>query len=337
MEFMVDIDIKKLPRAINYQDNIFLIGSCFTEHIGSSLQNLKFNVLQNPNGILFDPSSVCSSILSYLDQEEVHNEELFHLNDVWHSWAYHSRFSNTEREKAIQEMNHARLEAHQFLKKADWIIITLGSSFSYRLTDKVDALKMGNKKPADPVANCHRAPAAWFDKHLMTVDETISVLDACYHRLLQFNPKLQIIYTVSPVRHLRDGVVENSRSKARLIEAVHHMVNKFDRQYYFPAYELVIDVLRDYRFYDIDLAHPNYMATSYVMERFIDSCIDKQTQELMEEVKKIITARKHRALQPAASAHRDFLLTQAARTSELMKKYPFLDLSKELEYFTSPV
>jgi hypothetical protein len=159
------------------------------------------------------------------------------------------------------------------------------------------------------------------------------MLDHCYHRLLQFNPRLNIIFTVSPVRHIRDGVVENNRSKSRLIEAVHHMVNKFERLHYFPAYELVIDVLRDYRFYDADLVHPNYMATEFVLGKFEESCIDDESCELMQEVRKIVIARKHKAFQPGTNAHRQFLTSHFEKTRALQEKYSFLDLGEELEYF----
>lgn len=332
---MVNMDVKKLPQPITYRDRVLLIGSCFTEHIGNALQDLKFNTLQNPHGILFDPASVCKSLIAYVQQKEYTRKDLFQLNDVWHSWEHHSRFSNIDPQAAIDQMNKSVKEAHAFLKKTDWIIITLGSSFSYRLTGQAIADLKGMSITGDGkgVANCHRAPAAWFEKHMLSIDETITLLDTCYHQLTQFNPNLQVIFTVSPVRHLRDGVIENNRSKARLIEAVHHMVNKFDKLYYFPAYELVIDVLRDYRFYDIDLAHPNYMATSFVLEKFTQSCIHPSTQQLMEEVKKLVTARKHKAFQPDTNAHRQFLKSQATKAAELMKQFEFLNLEEELIYF----
>lgn len=147
------------------------------------------------------------------------------------------------------------------------------------------------------------------------------------------NPDLQVIFTVSPVRHLRDGVVENNRSKARLLEAVHHLVGKFNRLHYFPAYELVIDVLRDYRFYDIDLAHPNYQATSYVLEQFKTNFIESEAQELMDKIQQIIIARKHKAFQPETQAHKNFLASFETKTAELADKYSNLDLSEELAYF----
>jgi hypothetical protein len=334
MEFQLPIDLPALSNRLTYRDDILLIGSCFTEHIGNKLQELKFNVLQNPNGILFDPQSVAASLVSYIDNRQYDNDDLFYLNELWQSWQHHSIFSDTSKEQCLQQINKSQNEAHAFLKKASCIIITLGSSFSYRLTDTaISALQ----KPVsgEPVANCHRAPAQWFRKHLMSIDEINAALDNCLHRLFHFNPSARIIFTVSPVRHIRDGVIENNRSKARLIEVVHHLVNKFDRLHYFPAYELVIDVLRDYRFYDIDMVHPNYPATEFVLEKFIQSCIDEPSQKIMDEVKKIVMARKHRAFQPNTQAHKQFLSAQLEKANDLQKRYPFLKLGDDIKYFGS--
>ncbi|HEV8269914.1 MAG TPA: GSCFA domain-containing protein [Chitinophagaceae bacterium] len=332
MQFQLPIQIKPPETQINYRDKILLTGSCFTEHIGNSLGDLKFSVLQNPNGILFDPRSVCCSLISYIENKKYGKEDLFLLNEVWNSWEHHSRFSKINADECLKTINESQQQAHNFLKDADWLIITLGSAFSYRITN--EALP-GGLQNNDGVANCHRAPSQWFNKHLLSIDETISLLDGAYHRLKQFNPKLKIIFTISPVRHIRDGVIENNRSKARLIEAVHHVINKFPGLYYFPAYELVIDVLRDYRYYDIDMVHPNYPATEFVMEKFRENFIDEQSQQLMEEIKKIVIARKHKAFQPETNAHKAFLKTHLEKTKELQTKFSFLDLSDEINYFTS--
>ncbi len=322
MEFQLPIQINTLPRPISYRDKILVVGSCFTEHIGNKLAELKFNILQNPHGILFDPYSVANSLVSYINNRPYTETDLIYLNELWQSWQHHSFFSNTNKEECLRIINASQQEAHTFLKDARWIIVTLGSSFSYRLVEN-DA----------PVANCHRAPAQTFRKHLMSIEETNSVLDNCIHQLFHFNPGLNIIFTVSPVRHIRDGVTENNRSKARLIEVVHHLVNKFDKLFYFPAYELVIDVLRDYRFYDIDMVHPNYPATTFVLEKFRQHCIDVESQEIMEEVTKIVTARKHKPFQPATNAHRQFLQNHLEKATALQLKYPFLQLGEELAYF----
>ena len=333
MQFQLPIQIKSPERKLNYRDKILLAGSCFTEHIGNSLSDLKYKVLQNPNGILFDPASVCRSLISYIQNKQYKAADLFLLNEIWISWQHHSRFSNINKEECLKNINQSQNTAHEFLKKTDWIIITLGSSFSYRLTNLTPSPSPEGE--GSGVANCHRAPANWFSKHLMEIEETISQLENCCLQLREFNPKLNIVFTVSPVRHVRDGVIENNRSKARLLESVHYLVNKYETLHYFPAYEIVIDVLRDYRFYDIDLIHPNYMATEFVLEKFAETFIDDESTKIMIEVKKIITARKHKAFQPATHAHKEFLRLHADKTIALMNQYPFLDLKEELRYFIS--
>jgi hypothetical protein len=322
MEFHLPIQLSSLHQPIVYGDKILLTGSCFTEHIGNHLRDWKFDTLQNPHGILFDPASVASALISYTQNRQYGEEDLVFFNELWQSWQHHSIFSNIDKEKCLEEINASQLRAHAFLKEAKWLIITLGSSFSYRLSD------------GTPVANCHRAPASTFDKHLMTIEEINTALDNCLHQLFYFNPSLQVLFTISPVRHVRDGVIENNRSKARLIESVHHLVNKFDRIAYFPAYELVIDVLRDYRFYDVDLVHPNYAATEYVLEKFTRHCIGEASQQALAEVKKIVIARRHKPFQPSTQAHRRFLQEHRQKTEELMKKYPFLRLEEERAYFS---
>jgi len=342
MDFMVDIDVRKLTRQIIYQDKILLIGSCFTEHIGNSLEDVKFSVLQNPNGILFDPNSVARSLQSYVHNSRYTEADFFQLNEIWHSWEHHSRYSHVNHEHAVQRVNASQAEAHEFLGAAQWVIVTLGSAFSYRLTDlATKASESLQKQSGMPtvtgrgVANCHRAPAQWFEKHMLTIDEIISLLDDCLQELFAFNPGVNVIFTVSPVRHIRDGVVDNNRSKARLIESVHHLVQKFERVNYFPAYELVIDVLRDYRFYDIDLVHPNYMATEFVLQKFAESCIDPESRALMDDVKQIVTARKHKAFQPETTAHKQFLESYFEKAKQLKTRYPFLNLTEEINYFRS--
>jgi hypothetical protein len=331
MEFFINIELKKLSEPVTYRDQIMLTGSCFTEHIGDALQELKFSVCQNPNGILFTPESVCHSLLSYIENRKYDGHDLFQLNELWHSWQHHSRFSGTDREGVIDKINTSQEMAHIFLKNADWLIITLGSSFTYKLTRYADA---AGCLQGESVANCHRAPANWFTKELLETGYIKSMLEDCLQKLKNFNSRLKFLFTVSPVRHIRDGVVENNRSKARLIEAVHYIVNKNDSAFYFPAYELVIDVLRDYRFYDIDLVHPNYAATEFVLEKFSETCLESESKQIMEEVKKIMIARKHRSFQPETKAHQQFLITQFEKTSSLQKRYPFLNLRDELVYFS---
>ena len=323
MEFMLDIPLQPVAKKINYQDRLLLIGSCFTEHIGQYLQELKFDLLNNPNGILFDTQSVATSLLSYIHNQPCTEKELSFFNELWQSWQHHGIFSDMDKDECLKRINASRGLGHEYLKTANWLIITLGSSFSYRLVEN-----------NQPVANCHRAPAQWFRKHLMSIEEMNSLLDNCLYQLFQFNPNLQIIFTVSPVRHIRDGVVENNRSKARLIEVVHHLVNKFDRISYFPAYEWVIDVLRDYRFFDTDMVHPNYQATEFVLQKFVQQFMDSPSQALIQEVRKIVIARKHKAFQPATNAHKKFLKTHLEKAEQLSQQYPYLDFTEEIKYFS---
>jgi hypothetical protein len=270
--------------------------------------------------------AVCSSLVSYIQQKQYTAEDLFSLNELWHSWNHHSRFSHTDPAHALKQINASQQVAYQFLREADWLIITLGSAFSYKLVEQ----------NLQRVANCHRAPAQWFQKHLSTLDEIIARLDNTIHQLFHFNRKLNIIFTISPVRHIRDGVVDNNRSKARLIEAVHHLVNKFDKLFYFPSYELVIDILRDYRFYAEDMVHPNYLATDFVLEHFTRTYMSDTTLTIIEDLKKLAIARKHRSAHPGTEAHKKFLESYLVKAQTLQEKYPYLKLEQEIDYFSAP-
>ena len=322
MQFTLTLDIPPLPRPITYTDNILLIGSCFTEHISDRLQQHKFKTLSNPHGILFNPLSVASSLDGYINDKQYTHNDLFHLNELWNSWDHHTRFSDISADAALNNINHSQHTAAEFIKKADVVIITLGSAFQYYL-----------KENGAPVANNHRAPAQWFEKKLLGIEEITTALSNTIQNLHKANPFAQVLLTISPVRHIRDGVIDNNRSKARLIEAVHTLCAQFEQVHYFPAYELVIDILRDYRFYDVDFVHPNFPATQYVWEHFVRSCIAPSAQEVMPQVQEIITARSHRSRFPETGAHKKFKESYAEKTKALMNKYPFLRMEDELKYF----
>lgn len=329
MKFRFEFDIKKLSRPITHKDKLFLIGSCFTENIGEKLKKYKFSVLENPNGILFNPVSVAEALTSYIDNTHLSEADLFELNEGWHSWKHHSRFSGLTAEEALTRINNSTKVANEYLKECDYLFITLGSSWVYTLTEKAI-----NAKTGSVAANNHKAPADWFHRRLMTPEEVLQTLDNVLYRLFHFNTRLNIIFTISPVRHLREGVVENNRSKAVLIQAVHHLVDKFDRLYYFPAYELVIDDLRDYRFYAEDLVHPNYFATQYVWEKFVESCVDEQAQALMEDIHSINLAHQHKPFNEQSAAHRQFKLKYLEKARNIQEQFPWLNFSKEIDYFS---
>lgn len=324
MQLTLELNIPPLQRPIKYPNKVLLIGSCFTENMSERLVQHKFDVLSNPHGILFNPLSVAHSLESYINNKEYTREDLFYLNELWNSWDHHTRFSHTDADSALYLINQSQGEAAGFIREADYIIITLGSAFQYYLTEH-------NK----PVANNHRAPAQWFEKRLLDITIITSAMSHAIDRLLQVNPGVNIIFTISPVRHIRDGVVDNNRSKARLIEAVHELCGKYEHAYYFPAYELIIDILRDYRYYDIDFVHPNYLATSFVWEQFVKACIHPDAQSLMKDVLEISTARAHRTRFPDTEAHQKFKASYVQKIIALQKKFPFLKLEEELQYFSS--
>ncbi|MBI3717369.1 MAG: GSCFA domain-containing protein [Sphingobacteriales bacterium] len=337
MDFRLELDIKKSTTLINYRDKIMLCGSCFTENIGSKLDYHKFKTLQNPNGILFNPISIAKSVTSYIENKQYNEDELFYFNDIWQSWEHHSRFSSVNKNESLQMINDSQKAAHQFLKEANWLMLTLGSAFVYELTSPLTPLLEERGVRGEVVANCHKVPTDKFNKRLLGVEEVMSVLDNLMHRLFLFNPKLKIIFTISPVRHLRDGFVENNRSKSTLIQAVHQLVDKFDKLFYFPAYELVIDDLRDYRFYAEDMVHPNYAATNYVWEKFVDAMMDEETISLMDKVNEIQRARNHKPFNPTSDQHKKFLQSYLHKTTELQQKYPQLDLQEEIAFFNSVI
>ncbi|MEP6677418.1 MAG: GSCFA domain-containing protein [Ferruginibacter sp.] len=322
MNFHLEFSPKPFSIKIKHSDKLLLAGSCFTEHIGEKLNQHKFSVLENPNGILFNPVSICKSVQSYIDNKQYTAADLFQLNDSWNSWEHHSRFSAVDQNESLQKINNSQSTAHDFLKKADWLLLTLGSAFVYELDNK------------QVVANCHKVPADKFNKRLLSADEISNDLKKLIERLQSFNPGLKIIFTISPVRHLREGFVENNRSKATLIQAVHQLLNDEDRLFYFPAYELVIDDLRDYRFYAEDMVHPNYAATNYVWEKFIAACIDEPSKEIMKQVNDIRIAFNHKPFNPSSAEHKKFLQSYFEKTKLLAERLPYIDLQRELKYFS---
>lgn len=323
MDFHLEFSPKPFDVKISHHHKLLLVGSCFTEQIGTKLAVHKFSVLDNPNGILFNPVSICRSISSYINNRQYSTNDLFYQNELWNSWEHHSRFSDPDKEICLARINDAQTAACTFLKTADWLLITLGSAFVYELENR------------EVVANCHKVPTDKFNKRLLSVDEVHSGLQQMIEETLTYNPGLNIIFTISPVRHLRDGFIENNRSKATLIQAVHQLVEKKPNCYYFPAYELIIDDLRDYRFFAEDMVHPNYAATNYVWEKFIATCIDEPSQQLMKEIAVIIAAKNHKPFNPASQQHKTFLQTNLEKVKKLQQQFAYINFEEEKKYFNS--
>ena len=322
IDFHLDFTPPSFQQKITLADKIFLIGSCFTTHLHDKLQMHKFNTMQNPHGILFNPISISNSVETYIRGEHVTADQMFQHQSLWHHWDFHSHFSHQDKEVAILEMNKSIQLAHEFLKTADCLFITLGSGFVYQ-----------NEKN-ETVANCHKLPSSHFTRFLLKPEQISARLINTIEELQTFNKKLRIIFTVSPVRHLRDGFIENNRSKAALFHAIDLIQEIFPTVDYFPAYELIVDDLRDYRFYAEDMVHPNYQATQYVWEKFVESSIEGKSQEAMKEINQLLQAVKHRPLHPGSLEHVKFTEKSRALAMDLSKRFPFLDFSGEIAHFS---
>jgi GSCFA family len=328
MHFHLEFTPKPFPVTINHPHKLMLMGSCFTENIGDKLVAHKFSVLQNPNGILFNPVSVKEALENYISGKTVAETAIFHLNEGYHSWQHHSRFSGVTAKEAVEKINTSTQQAHHYLRAADWMVITYGSAWVYELTENAANAIVGNV-----AANNHKAPANWFNRRLLSNKEVCGVVNETIERLQQFNPSLKIIFTISPVRHLREGFIENNRSKAALIHAVHTATEQYKNVFYFPAYELVMDDLRDYRFYAEDMVHPNYTATNYVWEKFISTCIDVPAQQLMQQLNEINAAVNHKPFNPQSEAHKKFAAGVLEKIASLKQQFDYIDFSKEEAHF----
>jgi hypothetical protein len=321
MEFHLTLDPIPFECKISFQDPVMLMGSCFTEHIYQYLYDHKFNAIQNPNGILFNPKSISHALEFYISNRRINPDELFFRNGLWNHWQFHSSLSHSEINLALHNINEQLNLAHSFLVDAKWLILTFGSAFVYELQN------------GETVSNCHKAPTAMFVRRMLSVNEIVELYVTTIKSILAFNPTIKFIFTVSPVRHLKEGFVENNRSKSTLILAIQKLTELFTSCKYFPSYELVIDDLRDYRFYAEDMVHPNYLATKYVWENFSMACIEGKTRQAFKELELINNAKKHRPMHPESEEHQKFRSKTYNAIVELANRFPKLDLSSELKFF----
>ncbi len=331
VKFKLTLPAKSSDFTFSYQHKTMLIGSCFTENMGVKLKHHLFETLENPHGILFNPVSVQNAFKDYIDNKQYGESELFLLNDVWNSWHHHSRFSGITKQEALEKINKAISEAHIFLKSADHLVITLGSAWLYTLTENAP------DQNGLVVANNHKAPSNWFAKRLMNNIELLENLKELVNALKNFNPSLHIVFTISPVRHLREGLVENNRSKSVLIQAVHDLIDSSDNVEYFPAYEYVIDDLRDYRFYAEDLVHPNYGATNYVWEKFVETYMRADCQLTMKQIAELQLAMNHKPFFVGSTEHQKFVQSCIEKAEALYAKQPYLPLQNHLHFFKGQI
>ena len=316
MNLQTQISFRKADKQIGYTSELILLGSCFSEHIGAKLDYFKFRTLQNPFGILFHPLAIENLITRAIQKRGYTPEDLFYHNERWHCFDAHSNMSNVSKEKVLEGLNGQLRKTEQLLSKASHIIITLGTGWTYQ-----------KRETGVTVANCHKIPQKEFKKQLLTVDEITASLQRTIEQIETVNKNTQLVFTISPVRHLKDGFVENQRSKAHLIAAVHDIVNAYadgekSRVAYFESYELMMDELRDYRFYKADMIHPNTLAIDYIWEKFSEVWVSDDAQVTMELVEEIQRGLDHRPFNPNSEQHQKFRESLKEKISYIKKEHP---------------
>ena len=306
-------------KTFGYDDSFMLCGSCFVESIGKKLENACFNVLTNPFGILFNPYSLAKSIENIIDSKLFTAEELICHHDLYHSFSHHSCFSHHDQSICIEQINRSTTHAHQFLKNSTLLIITLGTAwvYYYRPSGKI-------------VSSCHKIPQQEFDKELLPVSQITKLLSATMKQLFEFNQNIHIILTISPVRHIKDGFVENQQSKASLILSVKQLIEQFKNCSYFPAYELFMDDLRDYRFYSFDMLHPSETAIQYVWGRFFETFFNQETQNILDEAEKLHAASQHRPFHATSDEYQKFRRLHQEKAQQLALRFPYAGFSRYL-------
>jgi len=311
MKLQTQIPLQKMTgNQIDYQSKLLLLGSCFVENIGDTLTYYKFQSTQNPFGVLFHPKAVEKLIVSALQDKKYVEDDVFYHNEQWHCYDAHSQLSNSSKSEILQQLNTHLKVTKQQLIAASHVVITLGTAWVY--TQKATDMA---------VANCHKVPQTNFEKGLLSVSAISESLQTIIKEIKTVNPTVTIIFTVSPIRHIKDGYVENTRSKAHLIAAVHAVNSESDASYYFPSYEIMMDELRDYRFYTEDMLHPNATAIKYIWEKFQNVWMSEATLTIMLEVESIQKGLEHRPFNPDSERHLNFLRQLKLRKDQLQAKF----------------
>ena len=311
MNFTTKIPIAKSDSPINYDSNIVSLGSCFAENMGEKFSYFKFQNVVNPFGIIFNPVSIEYLVSRVVINQKFTEQDIFFHNDLWHCFEVHSELSNSDKEIFLQNLNQILEQTNNQLTKSTHIIITYGTSWVYR-----------NKSSQKIVANCHKVPQNQFDKEILSVETVSKSIQNTIDLIRKVNPNCLFIFTVSPVRHIKDGFVENQRSKAHLITAIQQILNpKSLFLNYFPSYEIIMDELRDYRFYAEDMLHPSQIAIDYIWVRFFENHISEENHSTMEEVCSIQKGLAHRPFNPDSDSHQKFISSINNKIISLQKKF----------------
>lgn len=326
MEFRKKIEIERSSFSIGHQSKQMLFGSCFAENIGTYLLENKFDVNVNPFGILYNPCSISQSIRLLLDQKVFGSSDVFKQQGVYRSYNHHSDFCETEEKKFLSVINDKRCKASDDLRATDILLMTFGTSYVYRI-----------KENGRIVANCHKTPASSFDRYRLSVSDIVTDWTDLINRLLSANPGLKIILTVSPIRHWKDGAHNNQLSKSTLLLAIDELQQTFSSVFYFPSYEIILDELRDYRFYTDDMIHPNNMAIRYIWSIFADTFFDDTTKQVNTQWQNLRKAILHRPFNEDTLEHQQFLRQTLLKLKSFREKYPYFDCDKDIKLLENKI
>lgn len=318
MDFRTPVEWHGESEEIKYSDHVLLMGSCFAENVGGLLLENKFSCDVNPFGILYNPLSIAKALRQMLDGKVYTMDDLFDSGGQWHSWMHHSSFSSTDADECLNRINLRLEKAASALPRTSWLIMTWGTAFVY-------------EKDSEVVGNCHKQPDRLFTRRLLDVDTICGEWNDTLREAKQRFPGLKVMLSVSPIRHLKDGLHGNQISKSVLLLAIDRLCRELDFCHYFPSYEIVMDELRDYRFYAEDMLHPSPLAVKYIWECFCSTYMSKDTQRVMKEWADIQKGLAHRPFNSDSDAYRRFLSQIVLKIEELKEKFPYFEVQKELE------
>lgn len=321
--FRTEVKIPDFGSKTGYTKKNMFVGSCFTENIGTRMEDLKYSTDINPFGILYNPESVSNCLNMLLDDRTVSQADLVFHGGLWHSFSHHGRFSGENEVETLQQINRQLLVSSEFLKTADFLFLTFGTAWIYRY-----------KKTGEVVANCHKIPDNEFTRSRLSVTEIVEDYIQLIGKLRNINPGIQIVFTVSPIRHWKDGAVENQRSKSILHVAIDEIISRnSERSSYFPAYELVMDELRDYRFYAPDMLHISDVAVDFIWDKFQQALIDAESRRISGLVQKVVQAARHKPFNKNTPEYKQFVLQIQEQINKLEKEYKNIDFTREKMYF----
>jgi len=320
-KFQTAVEIPKFEWETGYSKKNIFMGSCFTENVGNKMAALKYNVDINPFGILYNPVSVANGIRILLNKKEFTDSDLVQHNGLWHSFYHHGKFSLADKNQTLQAINSKIKSSAEYLKNADFLFITFGTAWVYKY-----------KTTGETVSNCHKIPAKEFSRVRLSVAEIVEIYTKLLADIKTINPKLKVVFTVSPIRHWKDGAVENQRSKAILLLAIDEIIKASNENCsYFPSYEIAMDELRDYRFYAADMIHISEVAIQHIWEKFEAALIYAESRKISKEVQKIVAAANHRPFNQFTKEHQHFLKKQLQILKSLEQKHLFISFVDEKE------